>query len=272
MTFPGKTARNPVLGLLALGTVLSLWDLLSHAHGPHAALSWSLAAVLFVLGLFCVSWSGARLPLLLVPLTALSLSVLSAGGTSMNSIGGSLAVSGVICGLVLLGGMTIVAGSLAKPAVDLFARVEHQESPRLPESAELHCVSISAGATAGQRIGQKSASLDDGATEEHVLDGGVVQSWKRYRDSEGERLEAALVVDFSPGQKHAYVHLPFAPMLSGRLEAFCECVDDGSFTAEFDLLRCYGGRLSLRRSQAADSARTEISVVVLSTSAASRAA
>lgn len=270
----GRSISRLIPGLLGLGVVLPLWELVSQTHGPHAVLACSVAAVVFFLGLFCAPPGGARLLSLIVSITAVLLILLSACGSQKELIGSSLAWSAVLCGLVFLGALSIMSSRQAATEACRVAEANESASFILVESppASANRSPMDGCETAG-RPGTDEEACTGAETGGEDLNEAVVQSWRRFRDAAGERLEAVLTIDFAPGQRQVYVHLPFSPLLSGMPEAFCECADEGDISAEFDVLRCYGGRLNVRRrGQAFVPLQTEISVVVLTAAAASRAA
>ncbi|WP_437194372.1 hypothetical protein [Planctomicrobium sp. SH527] len=88
---------------------------------------------------------------------------------------------------------------------------------------------------------------DEEFEEDESGNGRVVHSLTRIRQSDEERLEGTMNVEFESGQKHVYLHVPFSPGFMARPTAMCICECDDMFAAEFDILHTYGGRLSVRR-------------------------
>ena len=70
----------------------------------------------------------------------------------------------------------------------------------------------------GEHLGHESLGDDESdwdETEEDEAEDltGVSQSWRRWSDETGERIEGYLRVNFAPGEMTTWVHLPFWPPL-----------------------------------------------------------
>ena len=103
-------------------------------------------------------------------------------------------------------------------------------------------------------------------------DSQLLQRWVRSRCEEYERLEGTVNVEFAPDQKQVYIHLPFAPMFPTLPVGHCESDEGSRILAEFDDIRRYGGRLTVRRRTDLQTAETVQIWVSLSASVEQRRA
>lgn len=86
----------------------------------------------------------------------------------------------------------------------------------------------------------------------------------------GEMIEGTISVFFEVGQKRAHLHVPFSPPLAGLPEVECEPVDDDSIRLKVAVRQPYGVRIEARRTESAESLRTEISFAAVYTPPARR--
>ena len=89
---------------------------------------------------------------------------------------------------------------------------------------------------------------------------------ERIRDEHGgEMIEGTIPVFFEIGQKRAHLHVPFSPPLPGLPEVECEPVGEDSIRLKVAVRQPYGIRIEARRSEAAESLKTEISFAAVYT-------
>ena len=89
---------------------------------------------------------------------------------------------------------------------------------------------------------------------------------ERIRDEHGgEMIEGTIPVFFEIGQKRAHLHVPFSPPLPGLPEVECEPVGEDSIRLKVAVRQPYGIRIEARRSDAAESLKTEISFAAVYT-------
>ncbi len=89
---------------------------------------------------------------------------------------------------------------------------------------------------------------------------------ERIRDEHGgEMIEGTIPVFFEIGQKRAHLHVPFSPPLPGLPEVECEPMGEDSIRLKVALRQPYGIRIEARRSETAESLKTEISFAAVYT-------
>jgi len=89
---------------------------------------------------------------------------------------------------------------------------------------------------------------------------------ERIRDEHGgEMIEGTIPVFFEIGQKRAHLHVPFSPPLPGLPEVECEPMGEDSIRLKVAVRQPYGIRIEARRSETAESLKTEISFAAVYT-------
>ena len=78
-------------------------------------------------------------------------------------------------------------------------------------------------------------------------------------------IEGTIPVFFEIGQKRAHLHVPFSPPLPGLPEVECEPMGEDSIRLKVAVRQPYGIRIEARRSETAESLKTEISFAAVYT-------
>lgn len=117
-------------------------------------------------------------------------------------------------------------------------------------------------------------SLDVNDEEELERDAGTLcQHWERRRLDDGtESFSALLRVQFQPGERVRLEHLPVHPPIDLPEELWLEVIEGNNITAEQDLLKPYGFRITVRRRGDLNSAADALISVSGSSARQSRAA
>lgn len=118
------------------------------------------------------------------------------------------------------------------------------------EDAELQQSTTAARLSSSTR----SAQASDSITMERIAD-----------EHGGEMIEGSVKVFFEVGQKRAHLHVPFTPPLSGIPEVDCEPAHDDGVRVKVAVRQPYGIRIEVRRTDAAESLRSEISFAAVCT-------
>lgn len=245
---------------IASGLALSLSQLWQWTQGANALLALSAAAIL--LAFYKKQRSASRL-MVQSAILFLAMILISSRSSAPEAIGSGLAWGGIAGGLLFSAGLIRLSQlnpTQLKPAaqfeLNASSAPENMSPPMIPIQTEIESVTGKPLDTPMAGLGLllsddeyvDDEDLEEAECEQESAEGEqILHAWTRSRQPDEERLEGSVIVEFKPGQKLAYVHVPFLPGFISRPHAMCYCDQDSIFTAEFDILQTYGGRLNARR-------------------------
>jgi len=162
---------------------------------------------------------------------------------------------------ILAGGLALVLAGISlihvwgvwpwgrlQPTAETAVAVEENATCSIPVGGACESVPCVSDEAAGPGCYGKSDGDPESECEAAIGDEeGIVQQVVRFSTPEGERLEGTMVLRFERNQRHASVHLPISPPFPSAPQGWCECDGEGEYQAEFDVLRPFGVRLTVRR-------------------------
>jgi hypothetical protein len=276
----GELAREtpPAAGIAVAAAIVG-WFILNGVAKARSVPGWllQLAILSAAMPLFCCRIgppSAVAAGLCWSTVTTLLLGGISARGMATSTSGSSDQNEENPCfvrleSLGATGGLSASVRDLQRQQPEDFGLTMHS-SPTETVPVTLSLPSIDQAETEPLADEPSSANLEH-SSEEEILQ----QQWSRTLSVTSERLEGTLSLLFEPGRRHQYFHIPFVPMFSAVPRGDCECEseDEGEFTAEFDLLQPYGGRLLVKRhGDVSQVAEVQLVLVVQAMRTCSRAA
>ncbi len=259
-TSPGNMALAAGLSACA---VLPLMELAARSGGAAPWLAFAGSAI--------ATWALLARPVVpswLAPLVLSGLALTAGVAAACSGAGADRLATGLCwAGLLTIAGLAV--GLLLAPAcgatpvgADTMASLPENRTPAGPLSGPALRAEDGAGAREAE------------AARRWTTPGELMMhSWTRSHAAGEERFEGRLTMTLGAGQRQAYVHLPFTPFFHAAPCADCETFGEEEASAEFDILRPYGGRLTVRRrGPCGDPATVEVHIAIFTTTALSRAA